>query len=184
MLDHVSVFERTCPIKLNFVLEELIRGEFAQRWKIIATSLPTVQSKLGPVRFHSAKLPNLADRTDFEKLVKAMLAKLSSQHQISSKGFETLKKLTMVEHFWDLLYHLQVLVATCPKGVIRGRHIEQIFPGSEHYEDVCPRCSGIAIREKRCLEIRKMYRGCQRNIALTARRLGVSRNTVYLHLKD
>jgi transcriptional regulator of acetoin/glycerol metabolism len=40
------------------------------------------------------------------------------------------------------------------------------------------------IKELRCIEIRKALRDCNGNVALAARQLGVSRNTVYSHVTN
>jgi len=37
------------------------------------------------------------------------------------------------------------------------------------------------VKEVKCLEIRKVMRECNGNVALASRQLGVSRNTVYAH---
>ncbi len=39
-------------------------------------------------------------------------------------------------------------------------------------------------KEVQCLEIQKVIRECSGNMALAARQLGISRNTVYAHSID
>lgn len=184
LLDNISALNGECPAPLAYALEQVRRGPHALSWTILATAEPDVMPKLGAVRFHITKMPQLSQRTDFEKLVRLTLSEFSTQHQISVRGINAIAGLPMPENFWDLRHHLQVLVASCPKGVIRDTQIEALFGRDSDADDVCPRCRGSVIREKRCHEIRNMFRNCQHNVALTARRLGVARNTVYLHLKD
>ncbi|MEM8957116.1 MAG: GAF domain-containing protein [Pseudomonadota bacterium] len=129
-------------------------------------------------------LPSLEVRTDFDKLARSLLADLSSDHQLSTRALRTLTNMVRPNNIKDLQHHLQVLVASFPSGVLRESQVHHLFPQCQGRLTACPRCKTSPIRQKRCLEIRKMFRACQGNVALTARRLGLSRNTVYAHLKD
>ena len=54
---------------------------------------------------------------------------------------------------------------------------------SDEKERACPSCRGSAIDRRFCEEIESAHRLAGGNVAETARRLGLSRTTVYKHLQ-
>ncbi|SNS86740.1 sigma-54-dependent Fis family transcriptional regulator [Antarctobacter heliothermus] len=168
-----------------------LRHAIAERhWCVLATDRTDAdKADLYPkaieeLRMLSVELPVLAARTDFHKIARNMLAELSPDHRLSAKAIKALGDMDRRDNLNDLRHHLQVLAARCPAGVLRDVHVNRFLVTQDAADQACPRCDGTSIRRQRCLEIRRMYRVCQCNVALTARRLGVSRNTVYTHLKD
>lgn len=172
-------------------LLDTLRHALGERnWCVLATDRTNADKPdlfpraIGELRMLTVELPVLAARTDFPKIARALLADLSPDHQLSAKAIKALEAIDRRDNLNDLRHHLQVLAASCPAGVLRDVHVERFLAVQDTSDQVCPRCDGTSIRRQRCLEIRRMYRVCQCNVALTARRLGVSRNTVYTHLKD
>ncbi|MGB0904751.1 MAG: sigma-54-dependent Fis family transcriptional regulator, partial [Mangrovicoccus sp.] len=129
-------------------------------------------------------LPELHRRTDRAKLAQRILAGLSPDHQLSKKALDLITELEWSDNLHGLRRLLKLLASHCPKGVLRDTQIARFLPERSPSERACPRCDPSPIRRQRCLDIRRAYRSCQNNVALTARHLGVSRNTVYAHLKD
>ena len=86
LLDNISALKGICPAPLTYALEQVRRGPHAMNWMILATAEADVLPRLGPVRFHIAKLPELNQRTDFEKLARRTLSEFTAQHQISRQG--------------------------------------------------------------------------------------------------
>jgi sigma-54 dependent transcriptional regulator, acetoin dehydrogenase operon transcriptional activator AcoR len=46
----------------------------------------------------------------------------------------------------------------------------------------CSKCLGSPIKEKTCITIRRSWKETGGKVSLVARRLGISRNTVYKHI--
>lgn len=171
---------------LGDLLKDLRQG--GDDWSVLATDGGGQDTErlrsLAGMTMLTVALPDLAARTDFDKIARAMLADLSPDHTLSTRALRLLAEMDRPGNLADLRDHLRVLAATCPTGVIRDGHVAQVFPPQDRTARACPKCEDTPIRRQRCLEIRRMFRECQCNTALTARRLGVSRNTVYAHLKD
>lgn len=144
---------------------------------------PRIVGRAG-LKMLAVDLPPLALRTDFDKIARGILAGLSPAHQLSTKALKALSDIDRPGNIADLRHHLQVLVASYPAGVVRDSQVTHVFPQQTSKISACARCDSAPIRRQRCIEIRQKFRACQGNVALTARRLGVSRNTVYAHLKD
>ena len=129
-------------------------------------------------------LPNLNHRSDFQHLCSTMLAMISPQHSLSNCAIEALQKSSSINNLSDLDWSIRTLATQHNEGIIRTEGIVRILGHHEFEITPCPRCSGQMAKEVQCLEIKKMIRECSGNIALTARQLGVSRNTVYAHSID
>ncbi len=187
VLDQMSELGKEIPDQLATLLDHVSRGATSDKWTLVATmnevndGARTVQ--LGPVQFHVVHLPPVSQRTDFGKIVKALLQELAGHDQISSQAIAALARRPMPQNFRDVKRNVAMLAATCQKNVIRVEQVDRHLPLSQAQAAVCPKCQGNRMREKKCRDIRKMYDACQGNITLTARRLGVARNTVYLHVR-
>jgi transcriptional regulator of acetoin/glycerol metabolism len=55
--------------------------------------------------------------------------------------------------------------------------------GDGNTADVCEACRGHLLANRKCREIRAVYRASQSNISRAARQLGLSRTTVYKHVR-
>ncbi|WP_339692440.1 GAF domain-containing protein [Celeribacter baekdonensis] len=190
LLEHVSALAGLAADELNVLLDSVRRDVAAGHWYVVATDQPHQDQThirtrtIAGVNMLTVDLPGLKARTDFDKLARIMLTDLSSQHQLSAKALRKLASMERPGNLNDLRHHLQVLVASCPAGIVRETQVEHFFPSHQSETRACGRCLGVPMREKRCLEVRRVFQICQCNVALTARRLGISRNTVYSHLKD
>ena len=132
----------------------------------------------------SLRLPKLKSRSDFRHLCSAMLSKISPQHSLSTNGIDSLQALEGDHNLTDLNRNLRTLAIHHHEGVIRAEGITRILGQRQLGVSACSRCIGQMIKEVRCVEIRKSVRDCSGNVALAARQLGVSRNTVYAHVAD
>ncbi|TNF18335.1 MAG: hypothetical protein EP318_18800 [Rhodobacteraceae bacterium] len=188
VLENVAALSDPAAQHLGAWRADLRQGGRDRAWCVLATEsggpwAGRLVARAG-MKMLAVSLPELAARTDFAKIARAMLADLSPEHKLSTRALKVLSAIDRPDNLADLQHHLRVLVATFPAGVMRDSHIAQIFPTGTRAARACPKCEPTPIRRQRCLEIRRMFRECQCNTALTARRLGVSRNTVYAHLKD
>jgi len=132
----------------------------------------------------SLYLPKLSNRSDFRHLCCAKLAAISPQHTLSNTGIDALKEISADNNLTDLDRNLRTLAIHHHEGVIRAEGVLRILGQLRIGDFACPNCMGQMIKEVQCIEIRKALRGCNGNVALAARQLGVSRNTVYTHAAD
>ena len=185
LLEDAGTLGQVAPEALGPVFGRLRRDLQAGRLSLLATDGPagSGETTLGGLRFLTVDLPPLAERSDFDRLARGILADLSPRHQLSADALHALARIDRPANLHDLRHHLQLLVARSPAGILRGADIARLLP-RDGAEETCDSCAGTPIREQRCREIRRMLATCHGNVALAARRLGVSRNTVYAHVRD
>ena len=123
-------------------------------------------------------------RTDFEKITKELLAQVSPKHHISKNALDALCSRDWPGHLGQLKKVLRVLVSTSDTNVIRNASIQHDQKLSGVKIGPCDACSNSPIRKENCTLIRKSWLDTGQNISLASRRLGVSRNTVYRHIKN
>ncbi|MDC1398538.1 sigma 54-interacting transcriptional regulator [Octadecabacter sp.] len=196
-LDRVDLLPIEIAPSLNTLLNRVIQrrnhlltnGE----WIIIssAENANCLREAKGPLRNlydrlsgFSLFLPKLINRSDFRHLCCAMLAAISPQHTLSKNGTDALKIMTANHNLTDLNRNLRTLAIHHHEGAIRQEGVTRILGKRQLGVSACTRCEGLMIKEVRCIEIRKALRDCSGNVALTARQLGVSRNTVYAHITN
>lgn len=129
-------------------------------------------------------LPKLRHRSDFQHLCSALLMTISPQNSLSHNAMAALKQSSAIDNLSDLDWSLRTLASQHHEGIIRTEGIKRILGHHQFDISACQRCAGQMAKEVQCLEIRKIIRECSGNIALAARQLGVSRNTVYAHSID
>ena len=196
-LDRVDLIPIDIALNLNTLLNRVIQrrnplladGE----WIIIssAKNITFLKDANGPLRTlydrlsgFSLYLPKLKNRSDFRHLCCAMLSTISPQHTLSSNGTDALKVLTADNNLTDLNRNLRTLAIHHNEGIIRQEGVTRVLGQRQLGISSCTRCVGQSIKEVRCVEIRKALRNCNGNVALAARQLGVSRNTVYAHVAN
>ena len=130
------------------------------------------------------QLPILEDRSDFDKIVFEILRQISPDHTLSKTAMDTLKSRSWPGNIRQLRKVLRVLIANTEGQVIRNAVIQtdQNLSGSEITPCEC--CSQSSVRKESCLLVKKTWLETGKNVSLVARRLGLSRTTVYKHIKD
>ena len=193
-LDRIDLLDINSAPILNELLDQLIQpqgmGNNSGGWVIISSTetndIETMQD--GPIKDLHLRLsgfllflPQLKSRSDFRQLCESMVASISSLHSLSSDSVDALRNSDAISNLSDLDWSVRTLLTYLPEGVIRSDAVVRTL-GQRHTAIIaCPRCVGRVTKEARCLQIRQMIRQCNGNIALAARSLRVSRNTVYLH---
>jgi transcriptional regulator of acetoin/glycerol metabolism len=109
-----------------------------------------------------------------------MLSVISPQHTLSNNAIEALKYVA-IDNLSDLDWSLRTLAIQHHEGIVRAEDVARILGHNQLEIAACIRCAGHLAKVAKCLEIRKVMRECNGNVALAARQLGVSRNTVYAH---
>ena len=86
-------------------------------------------------------------------------------------------------HIRQLKKTLQVLVANSATTIIRSEDIDgdQSMSGADIIP--CAPCAQSPMRKESCILIQKTWMDSGGNISLVARRLGISRTTIYKHIK-
>lgn len=126
-------------------------------------------------------LPKLKNRSDLHHLSYAMLKSISSQHSLSKDAVDELGNNATIKNLYDLDWSLRTLSTQHHEGVIRAEGVTRILGIHALELTPCDKCLGNFSKESNCINIRKVMRDCNGNVALAARQLGVSRNTVYKH---
>jgi transcriptional regulator of acetoin/glycerol metabolism len=195
-LDRIDLLDvNTAPI-LNVLLNRIIQARDhslgLNEWLVISSTEINDLNLMteGPLRdLHyrlagfSLFLPDLKSRSDFRHLCHNMLASLSSKHSLSNNAIEALENSFKIDDLSDLDWAIRTLVTHHAEGIIRSEGVTRILGHQKGKLVACPRCIGRVTKESQCLKIQQVVRECNGNIALTARRLKLSRNTVYLHLQ-
>ena len=128
-------------------------------------------------------IPALAQRSDFQKIAHALMAEISPEHILSKVAINHLKAMVWPGNIKQLRRVLQLVVAKSDELVIReGIQIVLASLGGATVAP-CPKCTASPVRMETCVLIKKTWAETGGNVSLVARRLGVSRNTVYKHLE-
>jgi transcriptional regulator of acetoin/glycerol metabolism len=130
------------------------------------------------------QLPMLEDRTDFDKIVIEILRQISPDHTLSKSAMDSLKTRAWPGNIRQLKKVLRVLIANTKGQVIRNAIIQkdQNLSGSE--VQPCSSCLQSSARKENCILIRKTWLDTGKNVSLVSRRLGLSRTTIYKHIKN
>ena len=129
------------------------------------------------------QIPSLSERTDFQKVAQAITADLSPQHCLSKVAITGLRTDKWSGNLRQLRKTLQLAIANAPETVIR-EDINSALPSSRGRAPTpCPKCANSPVRAESCVSIQKTWLKTGQNVSLVARRLGVSRNTVYKHIE-
>lgn len=190
VLEAISAMDGAMRAPVDRVFARLQDSAAQRAWCVLATDrvdragASEQDAALAGWKMLVLDLPPLSHRTDFDKIAQRGLAEMSPDQTLSTKALRRLAQMDRPDNLSDLQHHLKVLAASCTARVLRDTHVDQVFPQKDDDIQACSKCRDTPIRRQRCLEIRRTFRACKFNVALTARRLGVSRNTVYAHSKD
>ncbi len=127
-------------------------------------------------------LPPLRERRDFAAIVRCLVAELSPGTAITDAAIEKLRCRPWQGNIRELRNCLQL-------ALVRRRHVDFISEDSFDKSllapsmQACPLCEPHTSRRRKCLEIRITYASTGRNVSEVARLLGLSRTTVYKHLR-
>ena len=129
-------------------------------------------------------VPPLNQRTDFQKIAMAVLADISPQHILSPVALGILLNNGWPGQLRQLRKTLQQAVARSETKVIRQEINEVLHLTKRDGITPCDQCMTSPVRSESCIMIKKTWQDTGGNVSLVARRLGVSRNTVYKHVRE
>ena len=128
--------------------------------------------------------PSLSQRSDFHKVAAAIIADVSQEHSLSLVALRILESQSWPGNLKQLRKTIQHAVAHASDRVVR-QDIEEVLQSfARDGITACPQCSGSTVREETCIMIRRTWKDTGGNVSMVARRLGVSRNTVYKHVRE
>ncbi|MCR4282538.1 MAG: sigma 54-interacting transcriptional regulator, partial [Bauldia sp.] len=128
-------------------------------------------------------LPPLRERQDFLEVVRFLMDRIAPGVAITDKAIERLRDRAWPGNFRELRATLQRVVIRAGNRILDEGAIALFLGDGIQADDACPECRGHALKSDACRRIRQSHRTTGGNIAETARLLGVSRTTVYKHLR-
>lgn len=129
------------------------------------------------------QIPSLSERTDFQKIAQAITTDLSPQHCLSKIAITGLRTNKWSGNLRQLRKTLQLAIANAPEKVIREDIYSALPSLRGRAPTPCPKCANSPVRAESCVSIQRTWLKTGQNVSLVARRLGVSRNTVYKHIE-
>jgi transcriptional regulator of acetoin/glycerol metabolism len=130
---------------------------------------------------YTIELPPLRTRTDFEEIARRLLADLAPQAFITEAAIAGLAKRPWPGNIRELRHALQRALLRCKGETIDEDCLDE--SPSAQGERACPSCRASAMDRRFCEAIEAAHRLAGGNVTATARTLGLSRTTVYKHLR-
>lgn len=129
----------------------------------------------------SIEIPPLRERSDFSAIVRHLLARHAPGASISDVVLERLRRRPWPGNIRELQSWLRRALIEADAGGITEPSCED---AACEVAQTCAQCAGSPLDSSRCRRIRETYAQSGGNIQATARRLGISRTTVYKHIGD
>ena len=127
--------------------------------------------------------PTLSQRSDFEKIATSILLSYSSQHTLSPVALRILQSNNWTGNFSQLKKVIRLAISQATGSVIRQEIKKVMQTFNEDAFQPCTHCNDSAVRAETCIMIQRTWAETGGNVSLVARRLGISRNTVYKHVR-
>lgn len=133
---------------------------------------------------YELEIPPLRERTDFPAIVEQLLREVRPDVTITDAAIERIRRgRRWPGNVRELRSALQVAALGLENGFLDEDSFGVPVRG-QATEFACPDCRGVHLARQRCGQIRSTHQQNGGNIAETARTLGISRTTVYKHLRD
>lgn len=139
---------------------------------------------LNSVSGYTITSPGLAYRSDLKKIALHMLKEMSPEHVLSPAALTYLENAPWPGNLRQLRKVLRQSISNADGKVIRGEIKEVLNIEDSEIITGCQYCSSSPVRSESCIMIQKTWRETNGNVSLVARRLGISRNTVYKHVLE
>lgn len=142
------------------------------------------ESLLGRLFGFELILPTIEKRSDFHKLARYLMASISPRHTLSKSALDVLQSMDWSSNLHSLSRALRIIAVRHQEVVVRDQGIHRFLISQQNSLKACKRCIGHRVKEASCIQIQATLLDCNGNVALAARQLGVSRNTVYSHRRE
>jgi len=167
-------------------------GGGARQWTVLCSSQNhpdrLVENRALPERLaqrltgYSFRIPAVGERTDLGKIARSMLAEIAPDAMLAESALRRLQTAEYPAGFYDLRRLLLQIGMQAQRKVIRDIDVDRALAITKPNPKPCTKCAGHLIREAKCLEIQRVLAESDGKVSLAARRLRVSRNTIYAHL--
>lgn len=131
----------------------------------------------------AVRLPALRTRSDFAGVVRHLMEKMAPGTPVTDAAIATLSQRKWPGNIRELRSVLQRALVRRRADYIDESCFDEAGPVSELSRDCCDECRGRPLTRVKCQEIRSIYNKTDKNISRTARELGLSRTTVYKHVR-
>lgn len=131
----------------------------------------------------SIRLPPLRSRTDFAGVVRHLMEKMAPGTPLTDAAIATLSHRTWPGNIRELRSVLQRALVRRRGDYIDESCFDDTGQASTLSSDCCDECRRRPLSRAKCQEIRSVYQKTDENISRTARELGLSRTTVYKHVR-
>ncbi|CAN7694328.1 sigma-54-dependent Fis family transcriptional regulator [Pararhizobium sp. LjRoot238] len=129
------------------------------------------------------RLPALRTRSDFASVVRHLMEKMAPGTPVTDAAIATLLQRKWPGNIRELRSVLQRALVRRRADYIDESCFDEAGPVSDLSRDCCDECRGRPLNRAKCQEIRSVYQKTDKNISRTARELGLSRTTVYKHVR-
>ncbi|WP_439623515.1 sigma-54-dependent Fis family transcriptional regulator [Shinella sp.] len=131
----------------------------------------------------SIRLPPLRSRTDFASIVRHLMEKMAPGTPVTDAAIATLSQRKWPGNIRELRTVLQRALVRRSADYIDESCFDEASLVPDLARDCCDECRDRPLSRAKCQEIRSVYEKTQQNISRTARELGLSRTTVYKHVR-
>jgi transcriptional regulator of acetoin/glycerol metabolism len=129
------------------------------------------------------RLPPLRSRSDFGGIVRHLMDSMAPGTPVTDAAIAALAERKWPGNIRELKTVLQRALVRRRADYIDEGCFDETAPVSVSSPDVCDECRGRPLSRAKCQEIRTVYHRTDGNISQTARELGLSRTTVYKHVR-
>lgn len=126
-------------------------------------------------------LPDLHRRSDRIELVRHVLRRELSQREFCDDLYEVISTIPHGRNIHDVISFCEWVDRVIGPATVHAGHVEQYFGSGAH--EYCAECAGVLWKEQNCRFVRAAVSDASGNISEAARRLGLSRTTVYKHMQ-
>ena len=108
----------------------------------------------------------------------------SNEHTLSPVALRILRSSSWTGNFSQLKKVIRFAVSQASERIIRQEISEALSSFVKDDLQPCANCYSSPVRSETCIMIQRTWSDTGGNVSLVSRRLGVSRNTVYKHVKS
>ena len=137
---------------------------------------------------YSVMLPPLRKRSDLKALAKSILSFINPVLTFSADALDHLQRYHWPGNIHELRSQLERVSLHTQQNQLKADAFSDLIilsaPEDLNTDGVCESCSGVKWKQQQCIAIRSAVNEYGGNVAEAARQMGMSRTTVYKHLRS